>query len=69
MLDSSRKSFKVGRCVLIKNNKLTYFSQSKTEKTLTEWQCSIFNTPVRELQKAWKIPYWGMIQVYLEYEP
>ena len=52
MLDSSRKSFKVGRCVLIKNNKLTYFSQSKTEKTLNEWQCSIFNTPVRELQKG-----------------
>ena len=58
MLDSSRKSFKVGRCVLIMNNKLTYFSQSKTEKTLNEWQSSIFNTPVRQLQKAWKIPYW-----------
>ena len=58
MLGSSRKSFKVGRCVLIMNNKLTYFSQSKTKKTLNEWQSSIFNTPVRQLQKAWKIPYW-----------
>jgi len=54
MLDSSRKYFKVGRCVLIMNNKLTYFIQSKTEKTLNEWQSSIFNTPVRQLQKAWK---------------
>ena len=56
MLDSSRKSFKVGRCVLTMNNKLTYFSQSKTEKTLNEGKSSIFNMPVRQLQKAWKIP-------------
>ena len=51
------------------NNKLTHFSQSKTEKTLNEWQSSIFNTPVRQLQKAWKIPYWWKIHVYLEYAP